>query len=509
MRTTAILRAGVTGAALALTACLGENPLFVEPDATSDPVDMTTGTGATSSGANETAETGVETTAPVPPSCGDGVLDPDEACDNGTNNGDDQRCTAACAVNVCGDGLRGPDEACDDGPDNAEGFACTPGCTYNVCGDGLLGPMEACDHAADNSDMGECRTDCAFNVCGDGHLWQDVEQCDDGANNGDAQGCKLDCTLNVCGDGAVGPGEGCDDGNPVDDDACTNACVPSTCGDGLLQVGEDCDLGADNDDAGACTLSCRAAECGDGHVQAVNDEQCDDGNLLATDACTHLCLPAICGDAIVYAGVETCDDANGEEFDTCNNGCQETPKGVVMVEGQFTKVYAGPGGSEAFSLCSPQKVLTGVSGKLHPGGWLGTLGGVCATPVVLLEGKQYVINLISEEKLDPVGVEGDEAWTALCGPNEVIVGFSGLLDNYVSQLTVRCAKLDIFKMKGPETYYISIQPGYDLPTVGTADGAAIPVTDCPPGQIGRGMHLWSGLWIDGFGLACSAPELVF
>ena len=43
--------------------------------------------------------------------------------------------------------------------------------------------------------------------------------------NGDMNACKADCSTNVCGDGAVGPGEGCDDGNEVDDDECTNACA--------------------------------------------------------------------------------------------------------------------------------------------------------------------------------------------------------------------------------------------------------------------------------------------
>ena len=36
--------------------------------------------------------------------CGDGVVDPDEGCDDGVGNGPNAACTDACQPNVCGDG---------------------------------------------------------------------------------------------------------------------------------------------------------------------------------------------------------------------------------------------------------------------------------------------------------------------------------------------------------------------------------------------------------------------
>src|SRR6476659_1348346 len=49
------------------------------------------------------------------PGCGDGHIDPGEACDDGELNANYRSCTGSCAVARCGDGLLGPDETCDDG----------------------------------------------------------------------------------------------------------------------------------------------------------------------------------------------------------------------------------------------------------------------------------------------------------------------------------------------------------------------------------------------------------
>ncbi|HEY0136660.1 MAG TPA: DUF4215 domain-containing protein, partial [Nannocystis sp.] len=66
---------------------------------------------------------------------------------------------------------------------------------------------------------------------------------------------------------------------------------------------------------------CKTATCGDGVVQA-GVEQCDDGNVVATDACTGTCATAKCGDGIIQAGVEQCDDGNAVDNDGCSNLCK-------------------------------------------------------------------------------------------------------------------------------------------------------------------------------------------
>ncbi len=185
-------------------------------------------TGSSNETTGSTGSTGDDTTGSTGepgPLCGDGHLDDGEACDNGPANGDDQACTADCAINVCGDGKQGPGEACDDG-NVLDGDACTSVCSPPGCGDGLPAPGEACDDG-DDDDTDGCTAACTLPVCGDGFV-QPVngETCDDGAMNGDDQACTSDCSINVCGDGLVGPDEPCDDGNLVDGDGCSAVCEP-------------------------------------------------------------------------------------------------------------------------------------------------------------------------------------------------------------------------------------------------------------------------------------------
>lgn len=75
----------------------------------------------------------------------------------------------------------------------------------------------------------------------------------------------------------------CDDRDANDSD---NA--QAVCGDGVVDEGEQCDLGPSNSDEGECTLACQLAFCGDGLVHA-GVEQCDDGEQSSscTDSCTH------------------------------------------------------------------------------------------------------------------------------------------------------------------------------------------------------------------------------
>jgi cysteine-rich repeat protein len=68
------------------------------------------------------------------PACGNGMLDPDEECDDGNANADSAGCKSDCTVNVCGDGAVGPGEACDDG--NATDFdGCSSTCEIQAPSD--------------------------------------------------------------------------------------------------------------------------------------------------------------------------------------------------------------------------------------------------------------------------------------------------------------------------------------------------------------------------------------
>jgi cysteine-rich repeat protein len=73
------------------------------------------------------------------------------------------------------------------------------------------------------------------------------------------------------------------------------------------------------------------ARCGDGLVQA-GEEACDDGNQVNTDACLNACTVARCGDGAVQAGIEGCDDGNQVQTDACLNDCVAARCGDSVVQ---------------------------------------------------------------------------------------------------------------------------------------------------------------------------------
>lgn len=68
---------------------------------------------------------------------------------------------------------------------------------------------------------------------------------------------------------------------------------PGVCGDGIVDDGEACDDGDANADDAACTSACELAVCGDGLVWA-SHEECDDGGLVPGDGCSETCTEEWC-----------------------------------------------------------------------------------------------------------------------------------------------------------------------------------------------------------------------
>ena len=111
---------------------------------------------------------------------------------------------------TCGNAILEPPEACDDGAANSmQPNACRPDCTLPVCGDGVLDAGEACDDG-NNDNTDGCVAGCQVAACGDGFVQAGVEPCDDG-NADETDGCLSTCALPSCGDGFVQAGvEQCD-----------------------------------------------------------------------------------------------------------------------------------------------------------------------------------------------------------------------------------------------------------------------------------------------------------
>ncbi|MEE2788918.1 MAG: DUF4215 domain-containing protein [Myxococcota bacterium] len=310
--------------------------------------------------------------------CGDGIRRTDvdvgepgyEECDDGNDDKTDgclvvidDAGQSSCIRAVCGDGVQRLDvpfgspgyEPCDDGNDASDdgclrrciqaspgatlvdgiavgGSCATWQCELARCGDGFrrrdlaigASGYEFCDDGnTSNTDV--CLTTCEPARCGDGFILAGLEECDD-RNANDTDDCRNDCTAAYCGDGVKAGTEACDDGNQLDDDDCVN-CVRAFCGDGVVRQfsenpadNEECDynqVGMSNQ----CLRTCRLNVCGDGVIYD-GVEECDDGaNGMTDDGCMDNCVSAYCGDGLVHVGVEQCDDGNVINGDGCESDC--------------------------------------------------------------------------------------------------------------------------------------------------------------------------------------------
>jgi len=210
-----------------------------------------------------------------------------EECDDGIANGPTGRCSDSCLWNPvsggsCGNGILDPGEQCDEQVCDASG-SCTqaPGCSdtcqlegssagASVCGNGSIGDGEACDDGNRVNGDG-CNSECLHEgsqtvnaLCGNGS-YEAGETCEKVAPylpwpnpacnpttclKTGTTACGPGDTL-CCGDGVVDPAEDCDDSNALNGDGCSSKCLkegsstdystPSFCGDGITGTGELCE----------------------------------------------------------------------------------------------------------------------------------------------------------------------------------------------------------------------------------------------------------------------------
>ena len=92
------------------------------------------------------------------PTCGDGVVDPDEECDDGLDNGEaPDACRSTCTLPYCGDSIVDSGEACDLGVENgAPSSTCDTGCQEVEVPDDTDDPDDVDDPAvAPDDDIGD------------------------------------------------------------------------------------------------------------------------------------------------------------------------------------------------------------------------------------------------------------------------------------------------------------------------------------------------------------------
>lgn len=207
----------------------------------------------------------------------------------------------------------------------------------NSCGDGMLDTNEECDDGNTINDDGcssTCKKETSSTppvstpVCGN-RIVETGEGCDDGNTlNGD--GCSSYCqvettqpvqTTPVCGNGKVESGEGCDDGNTINGDGCSSNCQVETsqpvqtnpvCGNGKVESGEGCDDGNTISGDG-CSSSCqKESTCpNEGDACTGNTSMCCDNNVYDCVSGHY--------EVMVCKGNAYCDSAEG--FYDCAEPC--------------------------------------------------------------------------------------------------------------------------------------------------------------------------------------------
>ncbi|MBI3816463.1 DUF4215 domain-containing protein, partial [Candidatus Peregrinibacteria bacterium] len=300
----------------------------------------------------------------TPATCGDGVLDKGEECDDGSlrNGRTGDRCTSSCQLRYCGDGALSPDigEECEppfhqyyaldpvtgqlttekryDAP--VCGTYCTPPtCANGTCSGGCQTKFLAACPASVSSSNVSVKTSAPSTQSGAApsassaspSFSSHVTASSVSSSVVVPSSAKAPSSASaVCGNGVIEGKEQCDDGGRNSNalpNACRTNCSLPRCGDGVLDRSEECDDGntVTND---ACTNTCQLPRCGDGIIQV--GEQCDDGpknSDTTPNACRTNCSLPRCGDGVVDKG-EECDGGQN-----CSKDCRLPHCGNGVVEG--------------------------------------------------------------------------------------------------------------------------------------------------------------------------------
>ena len=296
--------------------------------------------------------------------CGNGVVEPTESCDDGDiDNGDG--CSNLCNVepgffcqgnmpSVCA----APEVNCGDGVDNNGAFgidALDPSCQvpgFTACAAGqqlFVIPNSTSVAIPDATPAGItsnvtvsnagtiARVAVLYNIT---HAFDadvdvslvtplpsTIDICSDNGSSGDNfVNTLLDptCATNVTAGSA--PFTGCF----IPENAAQVTALGGQSANGTWGLKVVDDASPDPGVLNSWTLVLCTTVCGDG--QTGGAEQCDDGNMTNGDGCDNNCKTTACGNG-VQTGTEACDDGNTTNGDGCDNNCTVSGCGNGIVAG--------------------------------------------------------------------------------------------------------------------------------------------------------------------------------
>jgi len=291
-----------------------------------------------------------------PYSCGNGVVETGEDCDDGSLNGTYGHCSDTCTVTgsfSCGDGYLASSEQCDCGTTSTYATLIADSGSWTTIGPDRTGTTSSPWCATSNGQYDLNANNCSYNCtlpglsCGDGVV-NGSEDCDGDYEEWEGKLCSdlvTTCTSDsdcdsgdTCGSStattAPGTGSICVGGDDAGD-ACTSdsECTGSgaTCSTNTYDLFRYRTCSATCDWPSSWTGPVGGDQvCGNGELEG--DEVCDDGNTSNNDECLNTCELNICGDDYVNVGFESCDDGieNGNVCEAsyggtcnyCNSICQ-------------------------------------------------------------------------------------------------------------------------------------------------------------------------------------------
>ena len=280
-------------------------------------------------------------------------------------------------------------------------------------------------------------------------------------------------------------------GVPCIEDETGGFCLEPGCTDGFAN-GDETDV-----DCGGPTCE----PCADGLI-CVEDSDCL--SVVCVDA---ICAAPECGDGVVNAVEEQCDDGNDDDEDSCANDC--TLNGCDGCGLSYTtptdSALTGnaSGGSRFDDPCPEGQLLIGVNSQVS--GWIRQLGVQCGIPSVVVDGDGARIAIEPGFAGPMHGLGSGSAASALCPVDHAMRGFGSRAGLLIDQLTPVCISWTV--EASAEGFALVESAPVSGTSVGGSGGDPRPDVNCPAGQVGIGGIIRAGDSVDAFGMMCAAATV--